>query len=420
MPLNNTIALITKYSTESWDKVYKAESRASYLTPRDGKVQWKDARTIKVAKVSLGGLSDYARNNSVINPGATGLGYAQSELALQWEERTLRQDRAAQYVIEAMDDEETAGIAVASATTEVNRTIVVPEVDAYTFAEIANVVEKAGLGNYVDATIAANTALAEVTKGVTWLTANEVRQDNMLCFISTDFQNALYTTNELWRMLAVTGGPVGKNVSFKVVNYNGIPFIEVPPARFQTKWEKNPGGGYHFGAGSKAIDFILLDRDAALNVVKYQKTKILTGDVALAATGLDGYALYARIYYDCIIFDNKIPGIYVHVGGFTANANAKADFTITLDGNGKITAFWERPAGALTKIYKTTRSLTTANINTKFTYSSGTDTLLSVGDVVGATCVLVGVQGQNIVAVKDLTISGSAPNLTFSLADKDS
>lgn len=126
--MGNSIDLITKYSTKAWDKVYKAEAISSLLDAPANQVQFTGAKTVKIAKFTAGGLGNYYRNNDTDGYDLDGgyFGYAQSTAGLVWEEFTLRQDRSARYQIEMFDNEETDGLALGAATTEISRTIMIP------------------------------------------------------------------------------------------------------------------------------------------------------------------------------------------------------------------------------------------------------------------------------------------------------
>ena len=138
----NAIQLITKYSTQAWDKVYKAEARSSILDGEKDLMKFTGVKTVKIAKPAVSGLSDYHRPNGSqagVHGGdghdtsmavGGGYGYQQGDVSLVWEEFTINCDRAVQLRIELFDDEETDGLAVAVATSEVSRTQVIPEVDA--------------------------------------------------------------------------------------------------------------------------------------------------------------------------------------------------------------------------------------------------------------------------------------------------
>lgn len=423
--LANSIALITKYSAEGWDKVYKKEALSSLLGDNKGLVQFSmdNAKVVKVAKVAYGGMNDYNRNN-IETGAAEGLandrGYQEAAASLSWETRELTQDRGAKYVIENMDNEETAGLAVGAATTEINRTVVVPEVDAYCFSKIAGDVKAFAHGNYVDASISSSAPLAALNAGIKWLDDHEVPENNRIAFVSTAFFNNLRSTPELYRRLDVEGA-VDKKVSFKIVNYEGIPLIVCPPKRFGVSYTKRPHGGYFYPADDKGIDFILMDKGAAVHVVRYQKQRILTGEAALANTDMDATVLFVRIYHDVFVFDNKVDGIYVHVGGYAA-VGAFGDFSLILNAEGVVTEISEMPAGTLTRVYLTTRTSGTSPAipsvgdawTTNLTYDKG------IGEgtafTAAGTYSLVGVQGGQVVAVKSLVISGTAGAFTYTLS----
>lgn len=135
MSILNTIETITKYSTKAWDKVYKAESMSSLLDAPESQVQWTGAKTVKIAKFVAGGLGNYYRNNdgdaNVAYPTTDvsdfgPFGYPTSNVGLVWEERTVKMDRAARYPVELFDNEETDGLVLGAATTEISRTIMIP------------------------------------------------------------------------------------------------------------------------------------------------------------------------------------------------------------------------------------------------------------------------------------------------------
>ena len=134
----NNIELITKYSPKAWDTVYKQESMSSLLDTDSKLVQFTGAKTVKIAKWQNGGLHNYYRNNVGDDRvpaipgsgtdfiGAPGFGYQKSGARLVWEEFTLRVDRAAAFLIEKFDNEESGEELVGLGVTEISRTTIVP------------------------------------------------------------------------------------------------------------------------------------------------------------------------------------------------------------------------------------------------------------------------------------------------------
>lgn len=367
---NTNIALITKYSTEGFDQVYMMEACSSVLTRDSDMIKFLGSKTVKVAKMAFGGLSDYNRNNygdprvsfggagnpadptDAANPDAPyyGNGYGESEAALSWEEFTITMDRAAKYPIEKFDNEESGGLMVGKGVTEINRTQIVPEIDAYCFAKIY---ENAGtkVDDYKTITVngaAVAAPIAALNDAFTVLSKAEVPDEDQVIFTSVDYMNALRNTQEVVKPLLQ--GDFSKDVKFRMTTYEGRPLIVVPPKRFQTgqvfvkrgfhKVEAadvtalaaNPNLYKHAGditAPAKDIDFIVMARSAAVHIKKFEQTRILTGDAALAATNMDAYVIYARIYHDVFVPDNKRVAIYAHTGWF-ATRNAQGTVTATV------------------------------------------------------------------------------------------
>lgn len=362
---NTNIALITKYSTEGFDQVYMLEACSSVLSKDTDSVRFVGAKTVRIAKMAFSGLSDYNRNNygdprvdfggagnpadphDATNPDAPyyGNGYGEGDAALTWEDFTIQMDRAAKYPIEKFDDEESGGLMVGKGITEINRTQIVPEVDAYCFAKIyENAGHKVTTLNTI--TINGSTVpapIAALNEAFTTLGKAEVPEEDQVIFTSFDFMNALRNTQEVVKPLLQ--GDFSKDVKFRLTTYEGRPLIVVPPKRFQTaqifvkkgfrKLEQaditylnsHPGSYKTAGditAPAQDIDFIVMAKSAAVHVTKFKQTKILTGNEALAATNMDGYCIYARIYHDVFIQDNKRVAIYAHTGWFATRDNSGA------------------------------------------------------------------------------------------------
>lgn len=327
----NAISLITKYSTEAWDKVYKQESRSAILDGNKDLIKFVGAKTVKIAKYSSTGLGNYQRANTPVagNYGGdghgtgdvvgTGYGYPQGAASVTWEEFTISNDRAVQLRIDLFDDEETGGLAVAMATTEETRTTVVPEVDAYVFSKIA---ENAGIVSNspinMSATLgmgAQDGPIARLNEAFLWLEENEVPAEEQVIFCSPTFYNKLRSTNELIRTL--TQSEYAKNVKFTMGEYEDRPIISVPTRRFRTLIDLYPEGGYGWKQGSQEIDFIVCAKSAVYHVTKYDKVRVIEPK---AVQDFDGYKVNVRVYHDVFVPDNKRCAIYCHVSGERAVA----------------------------------------------------------------------------------------------------
>lgn len=335
----NAIELITKYSTKAWDKVYKAESRSAILDGEKDLLKFVGAKTVKIAKPSVSGLSDYHRPNGAHDGvfggdghdtsmalGA-GYGYQQGDLSVEWETFTITCDRGVQLRIELFDDEETDGIAVAYATTEVSRTQVIPEVDAYVFSKLVDNAKNVrtvdiALGDTLGITGTAQ-PIFELNAGFLALAEEEVPEEDQVIFCSNAFYNMLRNTPELVK--ALRQDEYTKDVKFTIGEYEGRPLIAVPQNRFRTLI-KLLQGGYGWNADSKNINFIICNKKAVYHVVKYDKVRVFNPGVV---QDFDGYKVNVRIYHDLFVPDRKRAAIYACVSSTVYNAAVTSERTIT-------------------------------------------------------------------------------------------
>lgn len=334
----NAIELITKWSSKAWDKVYKREAISSILDGDKDLLKFTGVKTVKIAKFNASGLSDYHRPNSAADGVfggdghdtsmvGQGYGYQQGDVSLVWEEFTLSCDRGVQLRIELFDDEETDGLAVAASTTEVSRTQVIPEVDAYVFSKLA---ELAGHIHAVDivpsATLgigAAGNPLYELNNAFLALAEAEVPETDQVIFCSNKFYNALRNTGELVKSLRQT--EYGENVKFTIGEYEGREIIAVPENRFKTMI-KLLNGGYGFATGSKKINFICCAKSAVYHVTKYDKVRVFSPGVV---QDFDGYKVNIRVYHDVFVPDNKKPAIYACVANTGAEVAPTSERALT-------------------------------------------------------------------------------------------
>ena len=331
----NYIELITKYSSQAWDKVYKREAISSMFDAQPGLFQFTGAKTVKIASWQVGGLSDYTRNNEYTGADEVN-GYQKSTMQLVWQEYTIDQDRGAKIPIEKFDDEETDGLAVGATTTELSRVVIIPEVDAYFFSKVYQEAAAAGTGNVVSGSIEVDGELKPLhalNEGLTYLENMEVPAENQVIAVSPTFFNALRNSKEVTKILSQAD--FDKDVKFRLTEYEGRKLVVVPPQRFNTEVELHENG---FTLKGEPIDFMIMPKDALVHIVKYNKVKVLDGDLALAASNQDGFVVYARIYHDVFVTRNKRVAIYAHTDGLTYSgiaAGAKKINLVVKDGKVK-------------------------------------------------------------------------------------
>ena len=409
----NKIELIIKYSTDAFDEVYRAESRIGLLDGNTKDMVFTGAKTVKIPKWSSGGMHNYVRANTVsegsfsngTNVGS-GYGYQQSDMGYEWETFTLAIDRAAQYRVDMFDDEETAKTLVARGSTQINKQVLVPEIDAYAFSKIASYADE-GIGN-LEATdeIGDNkdggevSPLESLNKGLLWLEENEVPAEDQIIFCSPRFMQALRNTAANGLVKPLLQGEYEKNVSFTIEEYEGRKIVSVPPRRFMTNIVLG-NGSYHAGADSTPIDFMIAAKSAVYHIVKYNKIKVFGPDVV---QDYDGYKINVHVYHDVFVPDNKRVAIYVKTGGFNGNTASTTSLNVAISSDRKATSYIVLPGSTLTdgKLYFSTSAVevgktatgTEAVLGTTVLGSSGAKVYLFVKDTAGV-----------VVAVKAITLA---------------
>lgn len=364
--------------------VYKQEAMISLLDATNpAYIQFTGAKTVRIAKWQNGGLHDYYRNNDVLAGGSAtdadflnndGFGYQRSAARLVWEEFTLKCDRAAAYPIELFDNEESGEQLVGLGVSEISRTTIVPEVDAYAFSTIASYCTE-GLGNLVEEDIT-DEPLKALNKAFVYFSNREVPIQDQIVFASPDFVNALRETSEVTKFLSQQDYD-RKDINFQIMKYQGRTIVEVSPERLRTHIELFGRQGYTWGADSKKINFLMVAKSAIIHIVKFDKVRVIGGDMNLAGQGFDGYTVFARIYHDVFVPDNKRVALYCSVASEGAAPAAALDVLVE---NGKIKSITTFPGDKLYFVVKGSGEVG-GTYSGNVTYAD----LAKVGDKVDAT-----------------------------------
>ena len=217
-------------------------------------------------------------------------------------------------------------------------------------------------------------------------------------FASPEFVNSLRNTKEVTKFLSQEDFN-GKDINFQIMKYQGRTIVEVSPERLRTNISLY-SGGYTWGADSKAINYLMVAKSSVIHVVKYDKVKIIGDDLNLAGQGFDGYTIFARIYHDVFVPDNKRYALYCSIDA------DKAAPTMTLDvlvANGKVKAISTYPGEKLAIVVTGTKSDGAVDL------TAGTTKLVKVGDEVTSTTTFyaVGIDGT-VLAEQTYTIEESS------------
>lgn len=285
----NTVNKFQKY-IDRLDTVYKQSSKSGVLDGDNSLVQMSaNAGEWKIPMYAMDGLGDYDRN----------AGYAQGSVSITFQTKQCDYDRGRKFTVDAMDNEETAGLLFGKLASEFIRTKVVPELDAYRFAKLA-----AGAGTSANGDLLNGKAvLNAIREGKTVMQNNEVDLDNLVLFIDPGLRGAVQDID--------TTVPKEVMSSFSQV-------IEVPRNRFYTgitlldgTSEDELAGGFTPAVGAYPINFLMVDKSAVIQFQKHVVTKVFEPKDNQTS---DGYLFFYRAYGIADHYNNKVKGIYLHRG----------------------------------------------------------------------------------------------------------
>ena len=271
------INLVTKYQPYV-DEIFAKEIKKSLLTNQD--YDWTGAHTIKVYKITTSEMQDYKRNPVA---GFTGSRYGEiKDLDATTEEMTLKKDRSFTFVIDKLDNEETAGqLAAASALARQQRQVVIPEVETYTYGVMAT---KAGT-KPAAVTLTDENIYTEILKAGTALDNADVPEDNRQLVVTPDIYQLMKRCKDI-----VMETNIGNDLRIKgvIANLDGANVIKVPAARLP-----------------KNFGFMLAHPVATVAPTKLEDYKIHQDP-----PGISGSLVEGRICYDAFVLENKAKAIY--------------------------------------------------------------------------------------------------------------
>jgi len=293
-PVGNSIGLASRY-LPILDEIYKAGSKTAILDTAESRVRFINANSIFLYETDPVGLGDYSRN----------AGFVPGDVDGTWRQYTLDKDRGRSFLVDAMDDEETIGMAFGTLLGEFERTKVVPEVDAIRFALYAK--KASDSMKTVENISTGSGAVAAIDLGVEKLDDAEVPYEGRILFVNPTMYRYLKSGITRYTMNGENG------IDYNVEMYNDMRVITVPSGRFNTvctlaQPTDHDGAGGYTAAGS-TINFMIVHPSAVMQVVKHTVPAVFSPAVNQEA---DAWKLNYRIYHGCWVKHNKANGIYVN------------------------------------------------------------------------------------------------------------
>lgn len=280
--------------------------KTGFMDGNSGQVRYNGGNEVKAPKLSVQGLGDYSRQE----------GYAGGSVSLEYQTLTMTQDRGRKFLLDAMDVDESNFIATAGAVMgEFQRTMLVPEIDAYRISKLASVAmgadgdTQAEYGYSLDGA----TIIKKIKNAIKVI--REAGYDSELDILATyDVQGAVEEA-ALGKITAMSFSQGGINT--QVPQIDGCPIIAVPSNRMYTSITMLDGstngqeaGGYARGSDAKNINFMVVARTTPIAITKQDKMRIFTPDTYQTA---NAWSMDYRRYHDIWVMDNKKTSLFVNV-----------------------------------------------------------------------------------------------------------
>ena len=299
----NTLAYSTLFMQEL-DKQLIAGATSGWMEGNSGLVIYNGGNTVKIPKIAMDGMGNYNRGTGFVGGSAT----------LTYETKTMGQDRGRTFSLDSMDVNETNFVANASNLMgEFQRTMVIPEIDAYRYSTIAAL---AVAGSRVS-----NGYTPIKTDIYTKLKADIAAIQDVIgavpLVITMSIANLaiLEGSTELVRQLEV--GAFSGTIMSEVKKIDECSIVEVPSARLKTAYVFNDGttggqtaGGFVPAGVTKNINWIITPANVPIAISKTDNIRIFSPDQNQTA---DAWKLDYRKYHDLWIMDNQLAGCFVNI-----------------------------------------------------------------------------------------------------------
>lgn len=300
MPINDIRARAEM--TSDLDKKFEQKAQSAMFEDNGLGAKFIGNKTVYIPKMNMSGLGDYDRDT----------GFASGAVSVTQKPYELKQDRGTSFQIDSqVADESGIGDIAGKTMGEFVRLKVVPEVDAYVMSKLA------GLAVEKEHTIT-GTLSADVFKMINEATAkaqNAVGYDEeLVCFVDSTALAALRNTPEISRYLVMNDFKKG-DLHTQVVSLNGVSILPMQDSRMKTAYTflTGDGGPDDFGftptETAKKIGILLMPRRGASLIKKTETIRVFTPSENQTA---DAWKIDYRIYYDVVVKDSMMDGIYVH------------------------------------------------------------------------------------------------------------
>lgn len=296
------------------DQQIVAESTTGWMEQNAGQVIYNGGREVKIPTLDMDGLADYDRDN----------GFTRGGVKLSYQTKAMTMDRGRSFQLDAMDVNETNFVANATAVMSAfQRQYVIPEIDAYRYAKIYQLVA------------AGKFASTHVTKTKSYTASNilsAIKEDKtkieditgdsvtLIASIPTTVLAMLENSTEISKQIRVEDFSRGQ-INTKVRMIDNLILKPVPSGRMKTAYNFYKGeedsedgtdrkkGGFEATAEAKQINWIITPATVPVAISKTDKIRVFDPNTNQSH---DAWKMDYRKYHDLWIKDNELATVVVN------------------------------------------------------------------------------------------------------------
>ena len=265
----------------------------------------RNAGEIMVPKMDMDGLGNYDRSK----------GYPEGSVTFTLETRKCDYERGRMFTVDAMDNEETAGLAYGRLAGEFIRTKVAPEIDAVRLAKYAGLTMAENRA--VHASFADGKAVVKaISDGFIGMTDKGVPESGRVLFLTATLRGMI-DNMDTYQSKAL------------LEKFSAI--VTVPSDRFYSAvtllsgGEGQTAGGYKKADNAVALNFLSVYKPGLMQFMKHAAPKVITPE---ANQDADAWKFGYRVLGLNDVKDNAVKGLYVSSAAAiptAAAANAEGD-----------------------------------------------------------------------------------------------
>lgn len=280
----NTISTFKKY-VPLLDEAYKLASLTSVLDgPEEMAREGANAGEIVIPDMTMQGLVGYSRNN----------GFTDGTVTLANQTYQCNYERGRMFMVDYLDNQETAGVAFGRLAGEFIRVHVGPEIDAFRISKYAGA---AGIGTASGALATGADVVAALRVAANAMDNGEVPLADRILFINPT----------LYGMVEDLDTTKSRAV---LARFQQI--IQVPATRMYSAISlgTSGAGGYAATQAAKNVNFLAVHKGAVIQYNKHIAPKVITPEQNPTA---DAWKFGYRVCGIADVFKNKKAGIYAHL-----------------------------------------------------------------------------------------------------------